>query len=83
VTVGEKAKKIAEGARKNGFPEEFIFEFKNSLEAAGFLKEKIIYGDIILVKGSQGMRMEKIVKEIMAEPEKAKKLLVRQDKKWE
>jgi len=83
VTVGEKAKKIAEGARKNGFPEEFIFEFKNSLEAAGFLKEKIIYGDIILVKGSQGMRMEKIVKEIMVEPEKAKKLLVRQDKKWE
>jgi hypothetical protein len=28
------------------------------------------------------MRLEKIVKEIMAEPLKAKELLVRQDKPW-
>ena len=39
-------------------------------------------GDIILAKGSQGVRIERIVKEIMAEPERAAELLVRQDASW-
>ena len=37
---------------------------------------------MVLVKGSQGIRMEKIVEEIMAEPQRKKELLVRQSKKW-
>lgn len=82
ITVGNLAKKIAEGAKENGFHQDLIFEFENSEEAGKFLKEKIIYGDIILVKGSQKVRMEKVIKKIMAEPEKAEKLLVRQEKGW-
>lgn len=39
-------------------------------------------GDIVLIKGSQGMRMEKIIKGIMAEPKKAGELLVRQSPEW-
>lgn len=39
-------------------------------------------GDVILVKGSQGARMEKIVKSLMQNPEKAGDLLVRQDARW-
>ena len=38
---------------------------------------------LVLLKGSQKMRMEKIVKGIMAFPEKAKEILVRQDKIWQ
>jgi hypothetical protein len=38
--------------------------------------------DTILVKGSQSMRMERVVEEIMANPEKAGELLVRQDAEW-
>ena len=45
----------------------------------GMLKK----GDIVYVKGSQAMRMEKAVKEIMAEPDKANELLVRQGKEWQ
>lgn len=83
IVVGQLAKKIAEGAIKNGFAEEEVFKFENAISAGKFLKEKINYGDIILVKGSQGSRMEKTIKEIMAEPDRAKELLVRQGKEWE
>jgi len=82
VAVGENAKNIIEGARKQGMPLEKIFHFFQSDDAAKFLKNIIQSGDVILVKGSQRMRMEKIVKELMAYPEKARELLVRQGKGW-
>ena len=65
-----------------GFAQSKVFEFDKSEDAAKLVQEKIHEGDIILVKGSQSIRTEKIVKEIMAEPEKAKEILVRQDKYW-
>ena len=39
--------------------------------------------DVILVKGSQVMRMERVVKALMAEPLEAPHLLVRQTEGWE
>lgn len=81
VTVGTRAKFIAEAAG-NQIAKENILSFDTSLEAAPKIKELIKEGDLILVKGSQGMRMEKIVEEIMAEPEKKRELLVRQSKRW-
>ena len=53
-----------------------IFQFSNSEEAAKIVQKELREGDIIFVKGSRAMKMEKIVLEIMAEPEKAKELLV-------
>ncbi len=82
-TVGLRAKDIARGAREAGMIKDRIFEFSDNLSLGKFLQEKIEEGDIILVKGSQGARMEKVVKEIMAEPERAHELLVRQDKQWQ
>lgn len=81
VTVGSRAKFIAESA-SNQMPAENIHKFETSDEAKLKVKELIKEGDLILVKGSQGMRMEKIVEEIMAEPDKKKELLVRQSGKW-
>jgi len=83
IAVGEKSRDIIRAALENGMSEPNVFYFNQALEAGAFLQEKLKAGDIVLVKGSQGMRLEKIVKEIMAEPERAAELLVRQGKEWE
>jgi len=82
LTVGDKSIFIADQAKKSGLPKEKIFHFGDSGEAARFLQDLVCPGDAILIKGSQGIRMEKIVKEIMAEPQRAGELLARQDKEW-
>jgi UDP-N-acetylmuramoyl-tripeptide--D-alanyl-D-alanine ligase len=76
IAVGSQAKLISSEAIANKFLKENIFEFENSQQAGQKLQEIIKPGDIILIKGSRAMAMEKAVFEIMAEPEKAKKLLV-------
>ena len=76
--VGERAKFISKGARERDIANEKIFEFHTSDETKRPLQEIIEQGDIILIKGSRAMKMEKIVKEIMAEPRKAKTLLVQE-----
>lgn len=81
-TVGPRAKFIAEEARLAGFNPKNIFEFSNSDEAKMEVQKKIKEGDLILIKGSQGMRMEKIVEETMARPELKNEFLVRQEKEW-
>ncbi len=81
VCVGDKGRLIADAAA-NQLPQENIFWFETSDEAKSKVQELIQPGDVVLVKGSQGKRMEKIVKEIMAQPEKASDLLVRQSVRW-
>ncbi|RJQ13631.1 hypothetical protein C4553_03075 [Candidatus Parcubacteria bacterium] len=86
VAIGDKGKIIAEHAKERGLDSKQIFWFDLSaleLEAASKKLQAIIKpGDLILVKGSQAMRLEKVIEEIMAQPENAKRLLVRQDKAW-
>ncbi len=82
ITVGEASKGTAAAAREAGLDEHRIASFADSISAGKFLQEKLKQGDVALVKGSQGMRMEKIVKEVMAEPLQARELLVRQGEEW-
>jgi UDP-N-acetylmuramoyl-tripeptide--D-alanyl-D-alanine ligase len=83
ILVGYRAKFYGEGARKAGFPEENIHWFREGSEAGSFLDGILTPGDTVLIKGSQVMRMEKVVEEVMAHPEDKEKLLVRQEKEWE
>jgi UDP-N-acetylmuramyl pentapeptide synthase len=82
MTLGSRGKFIAERAAKSGFSKKKIMTFMDVGEAGLELQRKMQKGDLILVKGSQSVRMEKIVKEVMAEPQKAEELLVRQSPVW-
>lgn len=82
ITVGFRARDIAEGALDGGMKDGAIFQFEEAGPAGKKLEEIIAEGDIVLIKGSQSMRMERMVEEIMLNPEQAQNLLVRQDAQW-
>lgn len=92
IAVGVRARLIAEQAIERGMAKGRVHTFDTSEEVAMRISdaefiEKINLlapGNIILVKGSQVMRMEKIVKELIKEKDPAiiSKILVRQEKEW-
>lgn len=77
ITVGERAKTIAQAAVAAGLDENHAFSFADVGRAGRFLQDRLEEGDLVLVKGSRGMRMEKVVREVMAEPLRAGELLVK------
>jgi UDP-N-acetylmuramoyl-tripeptide--D-alanyl-D-alanine ligase len=84
ITVGFRSRAMGEAALDAGMPDAKIREYEQgeALRAAAELKLELKKHDIILIKGSQGMRMEHAVKVLMAHPEQAGALLVRQDEEW-
>ena len=82
ITMGPRAKFFAEAAWKKGLSKRNIFSFSNLEETTQKLKKIIGPENLILIKGSQSMRMEKIVEVIMREPEKKAELLCRQEEEW-
>ncbi|MCF7815590.1 MAG: UDP-N-acetylmuramoyl-tripeptide--D-alanyl-D-alanine ligase [Candidatus Pacebacteria bacterium] len=82
VTIGVRARSFSKGAIEQGMSEKNIFEFEDALQAGKELQTFIKSGDVLLVKGSQSIRAERFVEELMAEPELAEDLLVRQDAMW-
>lgn len=82
ITVGAGGRIIADSAVAAGLPEERVISFDSSLEAQIPVQNLIREGSAVLVKGSQGVRMEKVVKEVMAEPMRAGELVCRQYGKW-
>jgi UDP-N-acetylmuramoyl-tripeptide--D-alanyl-D-alanine ligase len=65
VTFGEKARYISDEALKNNFSKDKVFHFFKKNQIIERLKEIIRENDVVLVKGSRGMEMEKIVEEII------------------
>lgn len=82
ITVGVRSRKTAEAAMAAGMDEEYILQY-DKIEKAGKELQNILQpGDVVLVKASQGIRAERLIEEVMAEPERAPELLVRQDRAW-
>lgn len=82
ITVGPLAEEIGISAIGYGLDPKRVLWFDSSVNAADYVRTMIHAGDVILVKGSQGIRLEYLVKKIMAEPERAQELLVRNDSEW-
>jgi UDP-N-acetylmuramoyl-tripeptide--D-alanyl-D-alanine ligase len=86
ILVGARAQNIKIGALEAGMSEENIFAKNgigfNSHEAGEFLKKVIRKNDLVLVKGSQGMRMEWVVEKVILDQDNKSKLLVRQEAEW-
>lgn len=77
IAVGIRARAFAavEGNAK-------VMLFDTARDATGALLEMVGDNDVVLIKGSQSIRTEHIVKALLADPSDAA-LLVRQEKGWE
>lgn len=61
VTIGRLAEDMARGARSAGMPGDRVLSFADSEAAAAAILDIAAAGDLILVKGSRGMKAERIV----------------------
>ena len=66
IGVSGDAAQVVEGAVGAGLPRERAKFFARPQEAAGFLADFIASGDLLLVKGSRGVKMEQIVEALIA-----------------
>jgi UDP-N-acetylmuramoyl-tripeptide--D-alanyl-D-alanine ligase len=64
VVVGPHGKFIAEGTEKAGFDRKNILEFENEKDARAPIQELIRQGDLVLVKASHAIRLDRVVNEI-------------------
>lgn len=64
VTVGPRSKFIAEAASKKGMSIKNILSFESADDAKLKVQELMKKGDLVLVKGSHAMELEKVVEEI-------------------
>jgi UDP-N-acetylmuramoyl-tripeptide--D-alanyl-D-alanine ligase len=66
IGVSGDATEIVEGAVAAGFPRANAKFFSAPENAAKFLEDFLISGDLLLVKGSRGVKMERIVEALIA-----------------
>lgn len=64
ITVGSRAKFIADAARKRGMAEEKIKSFDTADEAGMEILSLLKIGDLVLIKASRGIQLDKIIEEI-------------------
>jgi UDP-N-acetylmuramyl pentapeptide synthase len=82
ITVGIRVRESALAALSAGMTERTILQFEDAEGAGAELSRTLAGGDIVLIKGSQAVRLERAVKIAMAEPARASELLVRQEQEW-
>jgi len=77
ITMGERAELIADEAHELGITN--IFSALSHTDAVNKILEWAKGNTVVLIKGSQSVRMEKVSYELLADKTKAKQVLVRQD----
>lgn len=80
--IGPRMEYAYQSALQSKYPKTKIFHFEKPLDALPDLLKIMKMGDIVLVKGSQGMRMERVVAELIEDKANIKNLIARQDEEW-
>lgn len=83
VTVGPRSRDVAQAAVRAGKDPRTVFSFAESKKAALYLSHILEAGDMVLVKGSQGMRMERVSAALLDPTVRPVDVLVRQDGEWQ
>ena len=65
ITVGALSTYIKDEAIKKGFNKNNIYSFEKQEDTYDLLKDILKSGDLVLIKGSHGINLEKVVEEIM------------------
>src|SRR5680860_153894 len=73
---GCRNKILCEAAKESGLDKNNIYYFEKIEDLTQSLKLFLQEDDVVLIKGSRAMHMEKVTREIMVRPELADKLLV-------
>jgi UDP-N-acetylmuramoyl-tripeptide--D-alanyl-D-alanine ligase len=66
IGVAGDGAQIVEGAASEGVARDHVKFFENSDDAAEFLARLVQRGDLLLVKGSRGVKMERVVEALLA-----------------
>lgn len=81
IAVGIRSRAMCSAALAAGMPEDHVHCFDSATQAAEYLSRAHEEGDILMIKGSQSMRMERIAEALLEDPTDAI-FLVRQEKEW-
>ncbi len=68
VTVGPRARLIADEAREAGLPTAAVVELEDHEQALTYLRASIQRGDVVLLKGSRGVKLDRIVPGLEVRP---------------
>lgn len=80
--VGIRSRVTAEGALDEKMDDLSIMECDTSIDAGKELVKMLEPGDVVYVKGSQSMRMERAIEMILAKNHDPRSVLVRQEDEW-
>ena len=82
ISVGIRAQSISKSAIEFGMSDNKVFHFKDYKDVSKLILNNLKPTDIVLLKGSQSIRLEKVVEDLISEDLNKTELLVRQDDNW-
>jgi UDP-N-acetylmuramoyl-tripeptide--D-alanyl-D-alanine ligase len=82
VLVGQHMRALCRTLIEAGWSEEQVFWFEQSDMAAAFVVTLVQDGDLVLIKGSRGIRMEWVSEKLLFDPNEAKNFLCCQSSEW-
>lgn len=82
ITVGKHMRSLYEVLLTNGYARNQVFWMPDPMVATRVLLQAIRPDDLILIKGSQSMRMETLLEPLLVDPREARASLCRQSDEW-